>query len=75
VIDPTPNERDALEAAGRMGGEFLESIGKTDLARFSVEEWDTFIEAIVTGYGDRLRELADRDGATLRRMPSAGMPF
>ncbi|MFM2090834.1 MAG: hypothetical protein RLZZ127_1323 [Planctomycetota bacterium] len=75
MIDPTPNERDAMGAAGRLGGEYLDSIGKTDLATLTGEQWDTFVEAIVTGYGDRLRELADRDGATLKTMTNAGAPF
>jgi len=31
MIDPTPNEKAAVVNGGRMGGEYLDSIGKTDL--------------------------------------------
>lgn len=59
MIDPTENETAALEAAGERAGEYLESLGKSDLAAMSGEEWRTLIEVIVTGFTDRLRELAD----------------
>ena len=39
-----------------------ESLGKTDLAAFSEDEWLTLIEVIVTAYTDALRDLADHDG-------------
>ena len=61
MIDPTPNEIAALEHGGRMGGEYLDSLGKTDLAALSLEQWQTFVEAIVTGYCDHLRALAGHD--------------
>jgi hypothetical protein len=48
-------------AGGQLGGEYLESIGKSDLATLTETEWDVFIEAVVTGYCDHLRELAARD--------------
>jgi hypothetical protein len=51
-----------------MGGEYLESIGKTDLAQLSLEEWHTLIEVIVTGYCDHLRELAGHDRGRLEDM-------
>ena len=39
---------------GQYGGEYLDSIGKTDLATLSADEWMTFIESIITGYHDKL---------------------
>lgn len=54
MIDPDEHETAAIEAAGEFGGEYLESIGKTDLATMTVEEWLAFVEAIVTGYQDKL---------------------
>jgi hypothetical protein len=74
MIDPTPNEKAAMDHGGRMAGEYLESIGKTDLLRLSLEEWNTFIECVVTGYCDCLRELAANDGQRLEGMKE-GMPF
>ena len=61
MIDPTPNEQAALLHGGIMGGEYLDSLGKTDLAQLSTQEWQSFIELIVTGYCDHLRDLAGHD--------------
>jgi hypothetical protein len=38
MIDPTPNERNAIDHAGAMGGEFLDSIGESDLATLTRTE-------------------------------------
>jgi len=73
MIDPTPNEEAALAAAGAAAGEYLESLGRADLAALSVPEWQTLIEVIVTGYCDRLRDLAARD--TERPEATRGVPF
>ncbi len=67
MIDPTPNEQAAILFAGTMGGEVLDSLGRTDLALLNEAEWLTFVEAIVTGYCDHLRELAGRDRKSLDR--------
>lgn len=61
MIDPTPNETEAMTVGGQEGGAFLENIGKSDLATLSATEWDQFIDVVVTGYCDHLRELASRD--------------
>lgn len=61
MIDPTPNEAEAMTVGGQQGGEYLESIGKSDLATLTGTEWDRFIDAVVTGYCDHLRELAAKD--------------
>jgi hypothetical protein len=57
-----------------MGGEYLESIGKSDLATLTETEWDTFVEVIVTGYCDHLRDLAAKDRARLDGM-TPEVPF
>ena len=65
MIDPDEHEARALDYASEMGGEYLESIGVTDLATVTAEQWATLVACIVTGYGDKLRELlsnADDDG-------------
>jgi hypothetical protein len=74
MIDPTPNEKAAMEAGGHAGGEYLEHLAKSDLARLSEAEWRQLIEIIVTGYCDALRELAARDHGRLDRM-AEGAPF
>ena len=73
MIDPTPNEEAALAAAGAAAGDYLESLGRADLAALSVAEWQTLIEVIVTGYCDRLRDLAARD--TERLEATRGVAF
>ena len=74
MIDPTPNERTAFLRGGEMGGEYLDSIAKTDLETLSRDEWLTFVEAVVTGYCDHLREIAARDAERLRKF-DPGVPF
>ncbi len=56
MIDPNTHELNALAAAGAEGGAYVESLGKTDLARFTAQEWDTLVEVIVTAFQDHLRE-------------------
>jgi hypothetical protein len=74
MIDPTPNEQAAMLAAGNAAGEILEAIGKSDLAALTVAEWHTLIEAVITGYCDALRTLADADRDTLDSL-SEKVPF
>lgn len=74
MIDPSPNETEAMTVGGQMGGEYLESIGKSDLAILTETEWDRFLDAVVTGYCDHLRELAGKDRTRLDAM-TPGVPF
>ena len=67
MIDPTPNEKAAFVHGGEMGGEYLDSIAKTNLETLSRDEWLTFVEAVITGYCDHLRQLAARDAQRLGR--------
>ena len=59
VIDPDEHEIAAIEAASPMAGEYLERIGKTDLAVLSEAEWLTLLEVIVTAYQDALARRLD----------------
>jgi hypothetical protein len=58
MVDPTERELAAMKAAGPMAGEYIESLGKTDLALFTVEEFLALIQVIVTAY---LQEKAKLD--------------
>jgi hypothetical protein len=69
MIDPTRNERAAMQAGGDLGGQYLDSIGKTDLSSLTPLEWRTFVEAVVTGFCDYLRDAATRDRERLDGMP------
>lgn len=79
MIDPTEHEQEAMVHAGEMGGEYLDHLGKTDLAGMSEEEWRTFVEAICTGYVEKLSEIADRldhaAGQLRRKVMGSDIPF
>ena len=60
MIDPTRDERAAMTHAVAMAGEYIESLGRTDLISWSPDEFRTLIEVIATAFTDRLRELGDR---------------
>jgi hypothetical protein len=54
-------ERRALEDGGNAGGEFLDEIGKTDLASLDEVEWSTFLSRVLTGYADSMREIVSKE--------------
>ena len=60
MIDPTDAELEAREHAGAMGGEYLDQLGKTDLAVLTLEEWGTFVAAVCDGYTEKLLAIAER---------------
>ena len=62
MVDPTEHEAAAMRAASPVAGEYVDSLGRTDLASFSEDEWLMLIEVIVTAYTDALRDLANDDG-------------
>ena len=68
MIDTTSNEMQAMTVAGQLGGDYLERIGKSDLATLTETEWDRFLDAIITGYCDQLRALVGQDRTRLDAM-------
>lgn len=46
----TQHEIDSILYGGRMGGEYLDEIGKTDLATLTKAEWQTFLECVCLNY-------------------------
>jgi len=50
MIDVDERERVALLIGGRDAGEFLDSIGVTDLARLDDKQWLQFLRCIVGGF-------------------------
>lgn len=50
-------QEEAVRFGGAMGGEYLESIGKTDLAMLTAEEWETFIRCVVINAKTKWAEL------------------
>ena len=57
--DPDEYERSAIEHAGTMAGEYLDSLGKTDLATMTREDWQALIAVVCGGYVEKLAEIAD----------------
>jgi len=56
MIDVTPNEQAAMDNGGRMAGEYIDHLGKTDLATMTDEEWKMIVECIVTGYVESMQK-------------------
>jgi hypothetical protein len=54
MVDPNEHELAAMAAASDRAGEFIEKLGKTDMARWTPEQWQQFIEVICGGYVDSL---------------------
>lgn len=48
-------ESEAIGEAGALAGAYLDSIGKSDLAKLSEAEWREFLERVVDGFGSHLR--------------------
>jgi len=60
MIDPTANEKKAMEMSSERAGEYLGWLKKTDMAEFSQKEWSDLIEVIVTGYFEGMQNLAEK---------------
>lgn len=54
--DATPNETEAVMFGGEMGGEYLDSLGRTNLAALSGDEWKQFLFCVVGGYVSKISE-------------------
>ena len=52
-------EKDAVLKGGDMGGQYLDQIGKTDLATLTAEQWAEFCGLIYRGTCDALRDRAN----------------
>ena len=59
MIDPTTNEKKAMEISSERAGEYIEWLKKTDMETFTRKEWSDFIEVIVSGYLEGMANLAD----------------
>jgi hypothetical protein len=55
MIDKSPNEKIALNDAAAAAGYFIEASGVYDFMKFTPDQFDQFIEAIVTAYVESLQ--------------------
>jgi|GEM_PF-3174938 len=63
MIDKSPNEKIALNDAAVAAGHFIEANGVYDFMKFTPDQFDEFIEAIVTAYVDSLQaQRVETDG-------------
>lgn len=51
----TATEAAALVDGGNAGGAFLDSIGKTDLAALTPDEFQTFLHTVLDAFGGSMR--------------------
>ena len=56
MIDPNEQEIAAMRAASDIAGQFIEAVGRTDMATWSAADWHGFVEAICGAYVDALVE-------------------
>lgn len=54
-MDLDAYETAARDEAGEMAGAYLDSLGKTDLASLTEEEWRTFLHQVIVGFEASLR--------------------
>lgn len=56
MVDANEQEVAAMRAAGDIAGQYIEAVGRTDMATWSEADWRGFIEAICGAYVDALIE-------------------
>lgn len=56
-------ETKATKEAGKRAGQYLNSLGVTDLAKLTVEEYAEFCRAMIIGFGDAMEQLLASDEA------------
>jgi len=49
-LDIQPYQNEAALIGGQNAGEYLDSIGKTDLAKLTKDEWQTFCSVMCVNY-------------------------
>jgi hypothetical protein len=68
MVDPNEHELAAMAMASDAAGAFIDSLGKTDMARWTPQQWHQFIETICGGYVDHLCELQAKINASLAKV-------
>ncbi len=56
MVDPNEHELAAMRRAGDAAGEFIDALGRTDMAAWSPAEWVSFVETLCGAYVDSLIE-------------------
>jgi hypothetical protein len=56
-------EQRAMQEAGEKGGEYLDTIGKTDLAALDENEWNVFLITVIRSFGEAMRTSLEKHEA------------
>ena len=56
MVDPNDQEMTAMRQAGDVAGQYIDAVGRSDMATWSEQDWKGFIEAICGAYIDCLVE-------------------
>jgi hypothetical protein len=56
MVDPNDQEAAAMVAAGDIAGQYIDAVGRSDMATWSAADWRGFVEAICGAYVDALVE-------------------
>ena len=56
MVDPNEQEVAAMRAASDIAGQYIEAVGRTDMATWPEADWHGFVEAICSAYVDALVE-------------------
>ncbi|MBY0329516.1 MAG: hypothetical protein K2X49_02445 [Acetobacteraceae bacterium] len=73
MVDANEQEVAAMRAAGDIAGQYIEAVGRSDMATWSAEDWRGFIEAICGAYVDSLVEQQIAINTAVARVQ--GLPF
>ena len=60
MLNFSDTEVEAIDAGGAAAGEYLDTIGKTDLAELSPDQWQEFLGKFLDGYSTFMQEEAKR---------------
>lgn len=60
-IDMQPYEHQEALNAGKVGGEYLDSIGVFDLSKLTRAQWQMFLDIVCTTYVERLASRKELD--------------
>ena len=56
MVDPNDQEVAAMKVAADIAGQYIDAVGRTDMATWSEADWRGFVEAICSAYVDALIE-------------------
>jgi len=73
MVDPNEQEVAAMRAASDIAGQFIEAVGRSDMATWSATDWRGFIEAICGAYVESLVEQQIAINTAVAKVQ--GLPF